>query len=66
MDSLNLDEPDSDYWLAFGLVAEQYGERDLARTEYVRVTKPERPYEIPGSAYQLAQIHLQGLQSGKP
>jgi transglutaminase-like putative cysteine protease/Tfp pilus assembly protein PilF len=65
MDSLNLDEPNSDYWLAFGLVAEQYGERDLARAEYTRVTKPERAYEIAGSAYQLAQIHLQGLQSGK-
>ena len=62
MDADNLDEPDSSYLLAFGLIAEQYGERDLAFAYYTRVTKPEKPYQIPGSSYRLAQIRIQVLQ----
>lgn len=65
MDSLDLDEPDSNYLFAFGLIAEQYGERDLARAEYARVVKPERAYWVPSSVYALAQIHLQALRIEK-
>jgi hypothetical protein len=41
MDALNLDEPDENYWYAFGRIAEQYGEHDAAIANYARVTKPK-------------------------
>ena len=62
MDSANLDDPDSSFWYAFGRVAEQAGERDLALADYARVTIPKNPLDLPGSSYQLAQIHLKALQ----
>ncbi len=65
MDSLNLDEPDDNYWYAFGRIAEQYGERDTAIADYSRVTKPKRPIEIPDSSYRLTQIRLQALRNQK-
>jgi len=65
MDELNLDEPDDNYWYAFGRIAEQYGEREAARADYGRVTKPKLAVLIPVSSYQLAQMHLQGLQKDK-
>jgi tetratricopeptide (TPR) repeat protein len=63
MDKLNLDEPDDNYWFAFGRIAEQYGERDTALANYARVSKPKRAIEIPGSSYYLAQVRLQVLRS---
>jgi len=63
MDAANLDDPDSSFWYAFGRVAEQAGERDLALADYKRVTAPKNPLELPGSSYQLAQIRLKALQS---
>ncbi len=65
MDVLNLDEPDDNYWYAFGRIAEQYGERDAALANYARVTKPKRASEIPSSSYHLAQVRLQSLRSEK-
>ncbi len=65
MDLLNLDEPNPDYWYAFGRIAEQYGERDAARANYARVTKPKRAVEIPDSTYYLAQVRLQALRGEK-
>ena len=65
MDALNLDEPDDNYWLAFGLIAEQYGEYQTARADYSRVHKPEFPRQNPNSSYQLAQIRLKALEGGK-
>lgn len=62
MDSANLDDPDSSFWYAFGRIAEQAGERDLALADYARVTTPKNPLDLPGSSYQLAQIHLKALQ----
>jgi transglutaminase-like putative cysteine protease/tetratricopeptide (TPR) repeat protein len=62
MDSANLDEPDSSFWYAFGRVAEEAGERDLARANYARVTIPKNPFDLPGSSYHLAQIRLKALQ----
>lgn len=61
----DLDEPDDNYWYAFGRIAEQYGERDIAIANYSRVTKPEKAYEIPISSYRLAQLRLQALNAGK-
>ncbi len=65
MDSVNLDEPDENFWYAFGRIAEQYGERDAAFANYARVTKPKTAVEIPGSSYHLAQLRLQALRSEK-
>ena len=65
MDLVNLDEPDPDYWYAFGLIAEQYGERDAALADYARVTKPKRAVEIPESSYYLAQVRLRVLRGEK-
>lgn len=63
MDELNLDEPDDNYWYAFGRIAEQYGERDIALADYARVAKPKHDVEIPDSSYQLAQIHTAALKA---
>jgi tetratricopeptide (TPR) repeat protein len=63
MDQLSLDEPDSNYWYAFGRVAEQYGEIEVATADYNQVKKPSKPTQIPGSSYQLAQNRLRFLGS---
>ena len=65
MDLMNLDEPNPDYWYAFGRIAEQYGQRDAAIANYERVTKPEKAFQVPGSSYSLAQVRLQALRSEK-
>jgi tetratricopeptide (TPR) repeat protein/transglutaminase-like putative cysteine protease len=65
MDKLNLDEPDENYWYAFGRIAEQDGERDAALADYARVTKPKRAVEIPNSSYYLAQVRIKVLHSEK-
>jgi transglutaminase-like putative cysteine protease/tetratricopeptide (TPR) repeat protein len=66
MNLLALDEPNPDYWYAFGRIAEQYGERETAIADYIRVTKPKKPISIPDSTYHLAQTRLQSLVAAKP
>jgi transglutaminase-like putative cysteine protease/tetratricopeptide (TPR) repeat protein len=61
MDDLDLDQPNDDYWYAFGLVAERYGERDIAIADYRKLEKPKEEMAIPSSTYQLAQIRLKAL-----
>jgi tetratricopeptide (TPR) repeat protein len=61
MDELNLDEPDDDYWYAFGRIAEQYGERDAAIADYRKLQKPKEPMALPASSYQLARTRLKAL-----
>lgn len=63
MDLLNLDEPNEDYWYAFGRIAELYGEREEALAAYSRVKTPEQPAAIPTSTFKLAQMRLQVLNS---
>jgi tetratricopeptide (TPR) repeat protein len=63
MDILNLDEPESNYWYAFGRIAEQYGEIEVATADYARVTRPKREMEIASSSYRLAQNRLKTLES---
>jgi transglutaminase-like putative cysteine protease/Flp pilus assembly protein TadD len=63
MDRENLDEPNSDFWFAFGRIAEQYGETQTAEADYARVTKPAKMLQMMGSSYQLAQDRLKVLQS---
>ena len=58
MNALNLDEPTSDYWFAFGRLAEQYGELDVARSDYLRLDRPKFELNIPVSSYYLAQARL--------
>jgi len=58
MDVQNLDEPNPDYWYAFGRIAEQYGEREAARSDYAKVVKPKEALRVPGSSYRLAQNRL--------
>jgi tetratricopeptide (TPR) repeat protein len=61
MDELNLDEPNDDYWYAFGLIAEQYGERQIAIADYRKLEKPKEPLAIPTSSYRLADLRLKAL-----
>jgi transglutaminase-like putative cysteine protease/tetratricopeptide (TPR) repeat protein len=63
MDQLGLDEPDANYWYAFGRIAEQYGEREVALQDYKNVEKPTKATQIPSSSYRLAQERLKALQS---
>ncbi len=67
MNILNLPEPDSAYWYAFGRIAEDCGEFAVARDYYGKVTKPKKDNQVPGSSYRLAQNRLKILdaQSGK-
>jgi tetratricopeptide (TPR) repeat protein len=61
MDELNLDEPDDDYWYAFGRIAEQYGERDVAISDYRKLAKPKETMQISTSSYQLAQNRTKAM-----
>src|SRR3569833_4571088 len=61
MDELNLDEPNDDYWYALGRIAEQYGERDVAISDYRKLQKPKVEMAIPTSSYQLAKNRLKVL-----
>ncbi len=61
MDLDQLDEPTSDYWYAFGRIAEQFGEIEVARADYAKVTRPKQAVQIPLSSYQLAQTRLAKL-----
>ena len=63
MDELNLVEPDDDYWYAFGRIAEQDGERDIAIADYKKVKRPKQSIAIPSSSYLLAQRRLKALGS---
>lgn len=61
MNQANFDEPDSNFWYAFGRIAEQYGEIDVAKADYAHVEKPGRALDVPASAYVLAQSRLKVL-----
>jgi len=63
MNILNLSEPDSNYWYAFGRIAEDYGESAVARDDYSKVTKPQKDNQIPGSSYRLVQNRMKILDA---
>jgi len=63
MDELNLDEPNDDYWYAFGRIAEQLGELDVAIADYRKLEKPKIAMAIPTSTYQLAQNRLNAMRA---
>lgn len=64
MDELNLVEPDDDYWYAFGLIAEQYGEKEIALADYRKLSKPKYALAIPTSTYKLAEMRIKALEAG--
>lgn len=66
MDELNLDEPNDDYWYAFGLIAEKYGEREAAIADYRKLEKPKNALTLPTSSYALAQMRLKALRAAGP
>jgi tetratricopeptide (TPR) repeat protein len=61
MDELNLDEPDDDYWYAFGRIAEQFGATDVAIADYRKLQKPKVAMAISTSSYQLAHNRLKAM-----
>ena len=63
MDDLNLDEPNDDYWYAFGRIAEQYGERDIATADYKKLKVPKEPLAMATSSYVLAQARLKAMNA---
>jgi tetratricopeptide (TPR) repeat protein/transglutaminase-like putative cysteine protease len=63
MDDMNLDEPNDAYWYAFGLIADQYGEREIAIADYRKLDKPKEALEIPTSTWLLAQMRLKALNA---
>jgi Flp pilus assembly protein TadD len=65
MDLGNLDEPNDAFWYAFGRVAEQYGELDIARADYERVSQPKNAMQVPSSPYRLAQIRMKAMGTEK-
>jgi tetratricopeptide (TPR) repeat protein len=60
MEAQHLEEPNSEVWFGFGLIAEQYGVIDAAEKMYSRVEKPKLDY--PGTSYVIAQQHLTNLR----
>jgi transglutaminase-like putative cysteine protease len=54
-------EPTGDFWYAFGRIAEQYGERDIARANYAKVKPPEDASTSYQSSYELAQQRMKVL-----
>jgi hypothetical protein len=58
---MNLEEPNDDFWYTFGRIAEQYGERDIAVTDYRKLEKPKLAMGIPSSSYLLAQTRLKAM-----
>ena len=61
MSMRNIIEPNSDFWYAFGRIAEQYGERDIALADYAKVKPPEDPSQTFTSSFELAQRRLKAL-----
>jgi hypothetical protein len=65
MDLLGLDEMESNYWYAFGRIAEQYGEIEAATADYNQVKKPSKTVQVPNSSYRLAQNRLVAMRGSR-
>ena len=66
MDLAGFAEPNGEFWYGFGRMAEQFGEYDLAKTDYGKVPKPKRAADIPSSSYLLAQRRLSVMHDAPP
>jgi transglutaminase-like putative cysteine protease/Flp pilus assembly protein TadD len=65
MDVQDLDEPNDDFWYAFGRIAEQLGEQKVAAAHYARLSQPKEPLMVPFSSYYLAQKRIKLLAHGE-
>jgi tetratricopeptide (TPR) repeat protein len=63
MNAQHMEEPNSEIWFGFGLIAEQYGVVDAAENMFARIEKPKTNY--PATTYELAQEHLTTLRKTK-
>jgi len=63
MNAQHMEEPNSEIWFGFGLIAEQYGVVDAAEDMFARIEKPKT--NSPVSTYGLAQEHLTSLRKTK-
>jgi Flp pilus assembly protein TadD len=63
MEVANMEEPDSAVWLAYGEIAEDFGENDAAAAMYARVESQK--INLPGSNYVLAKARLSALNKQK-
>lgn len=61
MAARNMTEPSGDFWYAFGRIAEQYGEREIALADYAKVKPPEDLSLAYTSSYELAQKRVKAL-----
>jgi transglutaminase-like putative cysteine protease len=61
MEGRNMAEPNGDFWYAFGRIAEQYGERDIALANYAKVKPPTDSSMEYDSSYRLAQNRVRAL-----
>ncbi|HEV2287024.1 MAG TPA: hypothetical protein VGR80_13340, partial [Steroidobacteraceae bacterium] len=66
MDARGLSEPNSDFWYAFGRIAEQFGERDIAIADYQRVKPASDAADDSLATYRLARNRLAVLQGVRP
>jgi tetratricopeptide (TPR) repeat protein len=63
MGAMHLDEPNSEVWFGFGLIAQQYGVLDAAEKMFARVEAPKVQY--PDSTSILARQHMAALEATK-
>ncbi len=64
MDLQGIEQPDEAIWLGFGLIAEQYGLKDVALSLYRQVQAVPDP--TAGSAYNLALLREKLMHSSEP
>lgn len=60
-----LEEPDSSIWLLYGLIAEQYGEKEVAATAFRKIQGKKAGERSPNSSFELAQRRLKRLASAQ-
>ncbi len=58
------EEPSASTWYVFGRIAEQYGLKDVALSDYAKVDKPATEDGLPASTWALAQRRNRALASG--
>jgi tetratricopeptide (TPR) repeat protein len=62
MDVKGVEEPEDEHWYVFGRIAEQFGVRQAAVTDYRKLKAPDPADASPTSTYVLAQARLKTLE----
>jgi hypothetical protein len=57
--------PNDEYWYAFGRIAKEFGENQIAETEYKKLKKPKEESSLPTSTYTLAQKRLRQMREAQ-